>query len=130
MLAGPLISGLVVIGLSPEVIEGDWRGGASPEAIHEALKADTGHEIKAVCVVHNETSTGCTSRIADVRKAIDDAGHPALLMVDSISGLASADFRMDDWRVDLAETGLFVDPTDALLSSLERMFGSKVCELH
>ena len=84
------------IGLNPEVIEGDWRGGASPEAIHDALKADTGHEIKAVCVVHNETSTGCTSRIADVRKAIDDAGHPALLMLDSISGLASADFRMDD----------------------------------
>lgn len=93
------------IGLAPEVIEGDWRGGANPEAIHEALKADTGHAIKAVCVVHNETSTGCTSRIAAVRKAIDDAGHPALLMVDSISGLASADFRMDAWGVDVAVTG-------------------------
>ncbi len=93
------------IGLEPEVIESDWRAGAQPEAIHDALNADTGHQIHAVCVVHNETSTGCTSRIADVRKAIDDAGHPALLMVDTISGLASADFRFDDWGVDVAVSG-------------------------
>ena len=93
------------IGLDPEVISSDWRAGANPEAIHDRLKADTAHEIHAVCVVHNETSTGCTSRIADVRKAIDDAGHPALLMVDTISGLASADFRMDAWGVDVTVTG-------------------------
>ncbi|MEM1298593.1 MAG: aminotransferase class V-fold PLP-dependent enzyme [Pseudomonadota bacterium] len=93
------------IGLAPEVIESDWRAGANPEAIHDRLKADTTHEIHAVCVVHNETSTGCTSRIAEVRRAIDDAGHPALLMVDTISGLASADFRMDEWGVDVTVTG-------------------------
>lgn len=93
------------VGLDAEVIESDWRAGANPEAISDALRADTGHKIHAVCVVHNETSTGCTSRIADVRRAIDDAGHPALLMVDTISGLASADFRMDDWGVDVAVSG-------------------------
>ena len=93
------------IGLNPEVIESDWRAGARPEAIFEALKADTGHQIHAVCVVHNETSTGCTSRIADVRAAMDEAGHPALLMVDTISGLASADFRMDEWGVDVTVSG-------------------------
>ncbi len=93
------------MGLAPEVIESEWRGGADPDAINAALRADTGHTIRAVCVVHNETSTGCTSRIADVRAAIDEAGHPALLMVDTISGLASADFRMDEWGVDVAVTG-------------------------
>ncbi|MEM7190743.1 MAG: aminotransferase class V-fold PLP-dependent enzyme [Pseudomonadota bacterium] len=93
------------IGLDPEVIESEWRAGANADAIAEALRADPGHEIKAVCVVHNETSTGCTSRIAEVRKAIDEAGHPALLMVDSISGLASAEFRMDEWGVDVTITG-------------------------
>ena len=93
------------LGLNAEVIESDWRAGADPDAIGEALRADTGHEVKAVCVVHNETSTGCTSRIADVRQAIDDAGHPALLMVDTISGLASADFRMDEWGIDVAISG-------------------------
>ncbi|MEM1149336.1 MAG: aminotransferase class V-fold PLP-dependent enzyme, partial [Pseudomonadota bacterium] len=96
---------LATIGLVPKVIESDWRAGANPEAIADALKADAGHEIKAVCVVHNETSTGCTSRIADVRRAIDDVGHPALLMVDTISGLASADFRMDEWGVDVTVSG-------------------------
>ncbi len=93
------------VGLAPEVIESDWRGGADPDAISAALRADPGHTIHAICVVHNETSTGCTSRIADVRRAIDDAGHPALLMVDTISGLASADFRMDEWGVDVAVSG-------------------------
>ncbi len=93
------------LGLEPEFIEGDWRGGADPDAIAERLKADTGHEIKAVCVVHNETSTGSVSPIADVRRAIDAAGHPALLMVDTISGLASIDFRFDEWGVDVAVSG-------------------------
>ena len=82
-----------------------WRHGVPADRIAERLKADTGHTIKAVCVVHNETSTGVTSNIAAVRRAIDDAGHPALLMVDSISGLASAEFRHDAWGVDVTVSG-------------------------
>ncbi|MEM8555746.1 MAG: aminotransferase class V-fold PLP-dependent enzyme, partial [Pseudomonadota bacterium] len=89
------------LGLSPEVIEGDWRSGADAEAIEARLRADKGHSIKAVCVVHNETSTGSVSPIAEVRRAIDAAGHPALLMVDTISGLASLEFKFDDWGVDV-----------------------------
>ena len=79
------------LGLKPEFIAGDWRHGADPAAIEARLSADTAHAIKAVCVVHNETSTGATSRIGEVRKAIDRAKHPALLMVDTISGLGSVD---------------------------------------
>jgi alanine-glyoxylate transaminase/serine-glyoxylate transaminase/serine-pyruvate transaminase len=93
------------LGLRPEFIEGDWRSGADPDAIGTRLRADTDHQIKAVCVVHNETSTGSVSPIAEVRQAIDAAGHPALLMVDTISGLASIDFRFDDWGVDVAVSG-------------------------
>ncbi|TPE53487.1 pyridoxal-phosphate-dependent aminotransferase family protein [Amaricoccus solimangrovi] len=93
------------LGLAPEFIEGDWRGGADPDRIEARLRADTGHEIRAVCVVHNETSTGSVSPVADVRRAIDAAGHPALLMVDTISGLASIDFRFDEWGVDVAVSG-------------------------
>lgn len=93
------------LGLKPEFIEGDWRGGADPEAIAAHLRKDTGHEIRAVCVVHNETSTGSVSPVAEVRRAIDEAGHPALLMVDTISGLASIDFRFDEWGVDVAVSG-------------------------
>ncbi|MEO0773354.1 MAG: aminotransferase class V-fold PLP-dependent enzyme, partial [Pseudomonadota bacterium] len=93
------------IGVEPEFLEGDWRGGAEPDRIEERLREDTAHEIKAVCVVHNETSTGSVSPIAEVRKAIDAAGHPALLMVDTISGLASIDFRFDEWGVDVCVSG-------------------------
>lgn len=93
------------LGLDASVIETDWRRGADPDVIEQALKTDTSHSIKALCVVHNETSTGSTSRIAAVRKAIDAAKHPALLMVDTISGLASADFCFDDWGVDVAISG-------------------------
>src|SRR5678815_5714205 len=82
-----------------------WRHGVQAELIEERLRADREHGIKAVCVVHNETSTGVTSDIAAVRRAIDAAEHPALLMVDSISGLASADFRHDEWRVDVTISG-------------------------
>jgi alanine-glyoxylate transaminase/serine-glyoxylate transaminase/serine-pyruvate transaminase len=92
-------------GLEPILIETDWRRGADPDLIETALRNDTQHSIKAVCVVHNETSTGCTSRIADCRAAIDAASHPALLMVDTISGLAAADFCFDDWGVDVAISG-------------------------
>lgn len=93
------------IGLKAELIEGDWRGGADPDQIEACLAEDTRHEIKAVCVVHNETSTGSVSPIAQVRKAIDKAGHPALLMVDTISGLASIDYRHDEWGVDVTVSG-------------------------
>ena len=93
------------LGLQAELIETDWRRGADPDTVEQALKADSQHSIKALCVVHNETSTGATSRIAAIRKAIDAANHPALLMVDTISGLASADFRFDEWGVDVAISG-------------------------
>ena len=93
------------VGLEPEFLQGDWRGGAEPDRIEARLREDRAREIRAVCVVHNETSTGSVSPIAEVRKAIDAAGHPALLMVDSISGLASIDFRFDEWGVDVCVSG-------------------------
>lgn len=100
--------------LDAEFIASDWRRGADPEAIGARLAEDKTHEIKAVCVVHNETSTGATSRIADIRKAIDEAGHPALLMVDTISSLASIDYRHDEWGVDVtiagSQKGLMLPP--------------------
>jgi alanine-glyoxylate transaminase/serine-glyoxylate transaminase/serine-pyruvate transaminase len=83
----------------------NWRQGVQAAQVHDRLQADTARTIKAVCVVHNETSTGVTSDIAAVRRAIDAAGHPALLMVDTISGLASADYRHDEWGVDVAVSG-------------------------
>ena len=82
-----------------------WRQGVQADLILERLKQDTGHTIKAVCVVHNETSTGVTSDIAAVRKAMDAAKHPALLLVDTISGLGSADFRHDEWGIDVSISG-------------------------
>ncbi len=82
-----------------------WRHGVQAELVEQRLRQDSGHAIKAVCVVHNETSTGVTSDIASVRRAIDAAGHPALLMVDTISGLASADFRHDEWGIDVSISG-------------------------
>ena len=97
------------LGLKTEVMSQPgaavWRHGVQASQIEERLKADTGHSIKAVCVVHNETSTGVTSNIAAVRKAIDAARHPALLLVDTISGLASADYRHDEWGVDVSISG-------------------------
>ena len=93
------------LGLVTEFLPGDWRHGADPTAIQKRLAEDTGHTIKAVCVVHNETSTGVTSRIGEVRKAIDAAKHPALFMVDTISSLASVDYRHDEWGVDVTVAG-------------------------
>jgi alanine-glyoxylate transaminase / serine-glyoxylate transaminase / serine-pyruvate transaminase len=93
------------LGLEVEFLPGDWRHGADPEAIEKRLRADTDKRIKAVCVVHNETSTGVVSRIGDVRRAIDAAGHPALYMVDTISSLASLDYRHDEWGVDVTVAG-------------------------
>ncbi|MES2025977.1 MAG: aminotransferase class V-fold PLP-dependent enzyme [Pseudomonadota bacterium] len=97
------------LGIKPEFIglpgiEG-WRRGVQADLIEARLRADTGHVIKAVCVVHNETSTGVTSNIAAVRKAMDAANHPALLLVDTISGLAAADYRHDEWGVDVTVSG-------------------------
>src|ERR1700730_17970909 len=104
----------VKLGLKPEFITTDWRTGADPAAIEEHLRKDKAHEIKAVCVLHNETATGCLSPIAALRKAIDAAGHPALLMVDTISSLASTDYRHDEWGVDVsvggAQKGLMLPP--------------------
>lgn len=93
------------MGLESEVIKGDWRSGVAADQIGARLAEDKGHTIKAVCVVHNETSTGVASDIAAVRRAIDAAGHPALLMVDTISSLASIDFRHDEWGVDVTISG-------------------------
>jgi alanine-glyoxylate transaminase/serine-glyoxylate transaminase/serine-pyruvate transaminase len=102
------------LGLAPEFIASDWRAGADPKAIEARLKEDTAHAIKAVCVAHNETSTGCVSHIDQVRKAIDAAGHPALLMADTISSLASIDYRHDEWGVDVtvggSQKGLMLPP--------------------
>ena len=97
------------LGLKTEVMTDPgaevWRHGVKADLIEARLKADTQHAIKAVCAVHNETSTGVTSNIAAVRKAIDSAKHPALLLVDTISGLGSADYRHDEWGVDVAVSG-------------------------
>lgn len=93
------------LGLKPEFISGDWRHGADPAAIEARLLEDKAHAIKAVCVVHNETSTGATSRIGEVRKAIDRAKHPTLFLVDTISGLGSIDYRHDEWGVDVTVAG-------------------------
>src|SRR3954469_2765993 len=93
------------LGLDVEFIAADWRRGADPQAIEKRLRVDGEKRIKAVGVVHNETSTGVVSRIADVRRAIDAAGHPALFMVDTISSLASMDYRHDEWGVDVTVSG-------------------------
>jgi alanine-glyoxylate transaminase/serine-glyoxylate transaminase/serine-pyruvate transaminase len=101
-------------GIVPEVIPTDWRIGADPAAIEAKLRADKNHEIKAVCILHNETATGCLSPIAEIRKAIDNAKHPALYLVDTISSLASADYKHDEWGVDVtvggAQKGLMLPP--------------------
>ena len=95
----------VKLGLNPEFLPGDWRHGVNAAEIEARLAADSGHEIKAVCVVHNETSTGVTSDIHAVRKAMDSAHHPALLLVDTISSLGSVDFRHDEWGIDVSVGG-------------------------
>jgi alanine-glyoxylate transaminase/serine-glyoxylate transaminase/serine-pyruvate transaminase len=89
-------------GIEVDFVAGDWRRGADPAQIEARLAGDAAHAIKAVMVVHNETSTGATSRIADIRAAIDRTGHPALLMVDTISSLGSVDYRHDEWKVDVS----------------------------
>jgi alanine-glyoxylate transaminase/serine-glyoxylate transaminase/serine-pyruvate transaminase len=89
-------------GIEVDFISGDWRQGADPAVIEQRLSSDGARSIKAVMVVHNETSTGVTSRVGEVRAAMDRVGHPALLMVDTISSLGSADYRHDEWKVDVS----------------------------
>jgi alanine-glyoxylate transaminase/serine-glyoxylate transaminase/serine-pyruvate transaminase len=108
------------LGLDVSVIETDWRRPADPDAIGVALADDAGREIRAVLVVHNETSTGCTSDVAAIRRAIDAAGHPALLLVDVVSSLGSMPVCHDDWRVDVtvaaSQKGLMLPPGLAMLA--------------
>lgn len=104
----------VRLGLEVELVPGDWRRGVDPDAVEAHLSRDRSHGIKAVAVVHNETSTGATSRIDQVRAAMNRAAHPALLLVDTISSLASVDYRMDEWEVDVtvggSQKGLMLPP--------------------
>lgn len=102
------------LGFIVDFVPGDWRHGVEPSVVESKLTSDRAHRIKAVAVVHNETSTGVTSRIADVRRAIDAASHSALLFVDTISSLGSIDYRHDEWRVDVSvscsQKGLMLPP--------------------
>jgi alanine-glyoxylate transaminase/serine-glyoxylate transaminase/serine-pyruvate transaminase len=95
----------VRFGLSVDFVPGDWRHGVDPAVVEAKLTEDAGHAIKAVGVVHNETSTGVESRVAEIRKAIDRAGHPALLLVDTVSSLGCMDYRHDEWGVDVTVSG-------------------------
>ncbi len=102
------------LGFEPLFMEGDWRHGAPADAIEAKLRDDKNHSIKAVCVVHNETSTGVVSNVANVRRAMDAANHPALLFADTISSLGSVDFEHDQWQVDVtiscSQKGLMLPP--------------------
>jgi len=104
----------VRLGLQVDFVPGDWRHGVDPDVVEARLADDRSRAFKAVAIVHNETSTGVTSRVADVRRRIDKAGHPALLMVDTISSLASIDYRHDEWGVDVtvgcSQKGLMLPP--------------------
>ena len=104
----------VRLGLQVDFVPGDWRHGVDPAVVESKLAEDRGHAIKAVAVVHNETSTGVASRIAEVRRRMDQVGHPALLLVDTISSLASIEYRHDEWGVDVtvgcSQKGLMLPP--------------------
>ena len=101
-------------GLQVDFVPTDWRHGVDPQIVEDKLKADSGQRIKSVNIVHNETSTGVLSRVAEVRQAIDNAGHPALFMVDTISSLGSTDYRHEEWQVDVtvgcSQKGLMLPP--------------------
>src|SRR5579859_7684864 len=102
------------LGLEVDLVPGDWRTGVDPEQVFDRLSADGGHAVKAVTVVHNETSAGTTSRIPEIRAAMDAAAHPALLIVDAISSLGSIDYRHDEWGVDVtvwcSQKGMMLPP--------------------
>jgi alanine-glyoxylate transaminase/serine-glyoxylate transaminase/serine-pyruvate transaminase len=102
------------LGLEVIFMPGDWRTGVDPDGVEEQLRADRDRTIKAIAIVHNETSTGVTSRVADIRARVDGVGHPALLMVDTISSLGSIDYRHDEWRIDVtvgcSQKGLMLPP--------------------
>ena len=102
------------LGMNVEYVAGDWRHGAPPDELESRLRADRNHTFKAVMVVHNETSTGVTSRLPEIRRAMNSAGHPALLLVDAISSLAAIDYRHDEWQVDVtiasSQKGLMMPP--------------------
>jgi alanine-glyoxylate transaminase/serine-glyoxylate transaminase/serine-pyruvate transaminase len=122
------------LGVEVEFLPGDWRHGADPEAIEKRLRADSEKRFRALCVVHNETSTGVTSRIAEIRKAVDAAKHPALFMVDTISSLASMDYRHDEWGVDVtvagSQKGLMLPPGLSFnCISAKALAASKVAKL-
>lgn len=122
------------LGLRPDVIPTDWRIGADANLIEKKLRADKAHEIKAVCVVHNETSTGCRTRLDDVRKAMDAADHPALLMADTISSLACTDLRHDEWGIDVtvsgSQKGMMLPPGLSFTAiSAKALAASKTAEL-
>jgi alanine-glyoxylate transaminase/serine-glyoxylate transaminase/serine-pyruvate transaminase len=112
------------LGLEVETLPGDWRAGVDPEAVEARLREDKAHTIKAVMQVHNETATGVTNRIAEIRRAIDAARHPALYMVDVISSLGSIDFRMDEWQVDVvvggSQKGLMMPPGMAFTGASQK----------
>jgi alanine-glyoxylate transaminase / serine-glyoxylate transaminase / serine-pyruvate transaminase len=112
------------LGLKPEMLPTDWRSGADAEAIEARLRQDKDHQIKAVCVVQNETSTGTRSWIKEVRDAMDSAGHPALLMVDAVSSIGAMDYRHDEWGVDVAvcgsQKGLMLPPGLSLTAVSEK----------
>ncbi|MDA8416411.1 MAG: aminotransferase class V-fold PLP-dependent enzyme [Betaproteobacteria bacterium] len=93
------------LGFDMQILETEWGEGAPVERYHEALAADSQHQIKAVLVCHNETATGVTSDVAAIRRVMNDLGHPALLFVDAVSSLGSIDFRMDEWQVDVCVSG-------------------------
>ena len=116
------------LGLDVEFVPGDWRSGVAPAVLEQKLTEDTARAIQAVMVVHNETSTGVTSRIEEIRKAMDRAGHPALLLVDTISSLGCTDYRHDEWGVDVtvcgSQKGLMLPPGLTFNAVSEKALGA------
>ncbi|MFL5001953.1 MAG: pyridoxal-phosphate-dependent aminotransferase family protein, partial [Xanthobacteraceae bacterium] len=116
------------LGLDPEFIATDWRIGADPDAVESHLRKDKDKTIKAVCILHNETATGCLSPVHEIRKAINAANHPALFIVDTISSLASTDYRHDEWGVDVtvgcSQKGLMLPPGLGLNAVSDKALGA------
>ena len=117
------------LGLDVDLVPGDWRAGVEPQLVEDRLRRDRRGRIRAVMVVHNETSTGVTTNLSDIRAAIDAVGHPALFMVDTVSSLASIDFRHDEWGVDVTVTGsqkgLMLPPGLGFTAASERALAAR-----